>query len=248
MDQVCTVARVRARRAFVISPYRVVAGGRLTPDLPGRCLDAGEGVCRICVDHWRPRKTGPCFALCVVECVTHGRRFTLYPPGHVPYGGVAVAPVASDGHLLRDAEEGGRAWDLTLFRAARDAARAIGWPRALAPGDGERGQESLRTQRRRIVLAASLLGVLAEPRRMQPAVAAALGIPTLVVRDAAAAFRTPGWPPYAARGRALGPVLDAVAPDCVLERLLAASVLIDVWGPGHRWDPERAVLCVRGPP
>jgi hypothetical protein len=159
-----------------------------------------------------------------------------------------VAPVTIDGHPLRDAGDGGRAWDMTLFRAVSDAAREIAWPRVLGPGDGERGQESWRTQRRRLVLAASLFGVFAEPRRTQPAVAEQLGIPTLVVRDAAAAFRTPGWRRYGARGRALVPVLDAVAPDRVLERLLTASVLVHAWGPAHQWDPERALLRVRGPP
>jgi hypothetical protein len=183
--------------------------------------------------------------------VTHRHFFTLYPPGHVPYGRVAVAPVASDGHPVRDADGGdggGFAWDLTLFRAVRDASREIAWPRVLGPSDGERGQESWRTQRRRIVLAASLLGALAEPRRTQPAVAEELGIPTLVVRDSAAAFVTPGWRRYVARGRALQPALAAIAPDCLLERLLAAGVLVDMWGIAHRWDPECAVLRVRGPP
>lgn len=205
-------------------------------------------MCRIRVDHWRPRKTGPCFALCVVECVTHGHIFTLYPPGHLPYGRVAVAPVTSDGDPLRSTDNGHLAWDLTVFRAARDAARAIAWPRVLGPSDAERGQESWRTQCRRIELAASLLGVLAEERRTQPAVAVTLGIPTLVVRDATTEFRTPGWRRYAARGRALLPALDALAPDCLLERLLAASVLVGQWGVAHHWEPERAVLRVRGPP
>jgi hypothetical protein len=166
----------------------------------------------------------------------------------VPYGRVAVAPVGIDGELLRDADGGGRAWDLTLFHATRDAALAVAWPRILSRGNGERGQESWRTQGRRIVLAASLLGVLAEPQRRQPAVAEELGIATLVVRDAAAAFRTPGWRRYVARGRALVPALDAVGSDRVLERLLGAGVLVDRWGTAHRWDSERRGFRVRGPP
>jgi hypothetical protein len=204
-------------------------------------------VCRIRVNHWRSRKTGPRFALCIVECVTHRCIFTLYPPGHMPYGRVAMAPVAVDGEPLRDVA-GGCAWDLTLFRAARDAARGIAWPRVLGPGDAARGQESWRTQRRRIVVAALLLGALAESTHTQPAVAEKLGIPTLVVRDTSAAFQTPGWRRYGARGRALVPVLDALAPDCMLERLHAAGVLVEMWGVARRWDTECARPRVRGPP
>ena len=184
MDRVCTTERERARRPFVIAPNREDRGD-VRPDRPKRCPWSQGGACRIRVQRWRLRKTGPGFPLCVVECVTHARIFTLYPPGHVPYGRVAMAPVASDGQRVRDDKCAGDAWEMTLFRAVLDAARGVAWPRRLAPGDGERGQESWRTQGRRIVLAASLLGVLAEAERAQPAIALELGIPTLVVRDAA---------------------------------------------------------------
>lgn len=182
--------------------------------------------------------------------MAHRLSFTLYPLGHVPYGRVAVAPVTIDGEPLRDrdGDHGSFAWDITIFRAVSDAARTLAWPRVLASDDAERGQESWRTQRRRLVLAASLLGVCAEPLRMQPAVAAELGIPTLVVRDAARAFATPGWRRYAARGRAIEPMLDRVAPDCMLERLLTAGTLVQAWGPAYRWDVEHGVLRTRGPP
>jgi hypothetical protein len=64
--------------------------------------------------------------------------FTLYPPGYVPYGRVAMAPVDAEGqglHEARDADsvKGGAdgempcqlAWDTTIFRAARDGGRGL---------------------------------------------------------------------------------------------------------------------------
>jgi hypothetical protein len=246
MDPVWLIDRVRARRDFIVTPYRV-EGDLLIAEIPGCCLAGGDD-CHIRVHHHRPRKTGPRFPLCVVECVTHHRIFTLYPPGYVPYGRVAIAPVGSDGVPLADDAEEGDAWERTLFRALQDAARGIAWPRRLEPGDGERGLETWRTQGRRIRLAASLLGVLAEPERAQPAVAATLGIPTLTLRDAAMGFLSPGWRRYTGRGRALQRSHRMLADDRVLERLLAASVLVAQSGTAHRWDPTRRELRGRGPP
>lgn len=248
MDAVVRLTgRTRARRDFVVTPYRG-RGECLVPDMPKCCLAHDAAGCRIRVNHYRPRKTGPCFALCVVECVTHQRIFTLYPPGYVPYGRAAVAPVSSDGASIADDAGGDDAWELTIYRAAYDAERGIAWPRRLAPGDGERRQETWRTQGRRIVLAGSLLGVLSEPGRAQPAMAAMLGIPALVLRDASTQFHAPGWRRYAGRGRAVVSAHRALAHDCVLDRLLAASALAGQSGVAHRWDQAWCELRVRAPP
>lgn len=243
----CTTGQRRASD-FIITPYRV-EGDRLVPDMPRRCLigDDGDG-CRLRADHWRPRKTGPRFPLCVVRCMTHGRSFTLYPPGHVPYGRVAIVPVACDGQVLRDEEGDALAWDVTIFRAAADATRGIAWPRTLAPGAAALGVGTWRTQGRRITTAAEVLGVLAEAEKLQPAVAAILGVPTLDVRDAAASFKAPAWRFYSSRGRALLLPRDSVAQDCLVERLLATGALVGLWGRAHHWDPTRALLRARGPP
>jgi hypothetical protein len=66
--------------------------------LEGMGHEAGDAPCHLWVDHQRARKTGPCFQLTVVHCGLHRRAFTLYPPGHVPYGRIVVAPVSSGGH------------------------------------------------------------------------------------------------------------------------------------------------------
>ena len=249
--ETCSTVPRRASN-FIVTAYTVV-GDRLLPEMPSCCL-AGEASkrCWLRIDRKRVRKTGPKFALCVVECKTHGHCFTLYPPGYVPYGRILIAPVASDQQLLRverPASSGTElAWNRTIFRAAIDAAHGIAWPRQLGPGDAERGIETWRTQGRRITMAASLLGVLAEADRIQPAVAAMLGLPTLVVRDAAKDFGDPERRTYIARGQALSAPRQALAQDCLVERLATAGALVGLWGRSQFWDSHRAVLRVRGPP
>ena len=75
--------------------YEADEDGTLHAVLPSRCVYAtGEQTCAIFVDHYRRRKTGPCYPVAVVGCRVHGRRrYTLYPAGHYPYGRVAVVGV-----------------------------------------------------------------------------------------------------------------------------------------------------------
>ena len=59
------------------------------------------------VDHYRARRTGPCFPLAVVGCSRHPLgRYTLYPPGHSPYGRQAVVSCSVSGALLQEATSG----------------------------------------------------------------------------------------------------------------------------------------------
>ena len=80
----------------MVAPYLPDSDGRLIVRRPsvGPCSGRDGQPCRLSLHHERPRKTGPCFALSVLRCRAHGIAFTVYPPGHVPYGRVALAPVA----------------------------------------------------------------------------------------------------------------------------------------------------------
>ncbi len=102
------------RKAFICSPYVVAEDDRLRPaGRLGQCpMAAGFDGCRLVVHSYRGRKTGPGFALLVMYCHDHEKHFTVYPPGHVPYGRVAVAPVDVGGFGIR----GEGAWHETLFR------------------------------------------------------------------------------------------------------------------------------------
>ena len=49
--------------------YEADEGGTLHAVLPSRCVYAtGEQTCAIFVDHYRKRKTGPCYPIAVVGC------------------------------------------------------------------------------------------------------------------------------------------------------------------------------------
>jgi hypothetical protein len=251
MDRVCHTSRPRAARPFVFTAY-LPRGDRLAPELPDCCPSRREGDadCAVGVHGWRPRKTGPGFPLCVVECGTHGGAFTLYPPGHVPYGRTAIAAISSDGHAVVDAERGpgesAAAWEVTVFGAACDAACGRAWPRSACEG-----YASFRTQCRRVELGATLLGVLVASDAAQLVMATVLGVAALTLRDASGAFHAPSWRWYTHRARALlGPLAELERVGGVLERVLVAGGLIGQWGAAYRWESQARVLRLqtRGPP
>jgi len=99
------------------------------PALPDTapCQGRDGKACRLVCDHYRPRKTGPRFPVLVVCCRVHGIAFTLYPPGHVPYGRAPIAPVAPDGSPWAGTGES-HPFAGTLFDAALDAAAGEAWP------------------------------------------------------------------------------------------------------------------------
>lgn len=85
--------------------------------------DGGDG-CDVVVKAYRPRKTGPCFPIQVLECKTHGHCFTACPMGHVRYGRERVAPVDVSGAVLELEDDGASSggdprWHGTFFRRRR---------------------------------------------------------------------------------------------------------------------------------
>lgn len=237
----CHNPRPRARRSFIITPYRGSEGGKLQPSMPERCIEGdndGAG-CKLRVQHWRQRKTGPQFDLLVVKCETHGVAFTLYPPGYVPYGRVAVAAVDSEGQPLRQADESVLipefAWEQTLFCAAVDGAKRIAWPRSGANSS----LGTWRSQGRYIAQTAELLGLTQthEARLVGP-----LGVSEFGQRQAVAAYgRASG---YETRSLAICTLVDELQlVQCdVLDMILSAGFAAGRWGRPHRWDPRHAQL------
>lgn len=225
------------QRPFVVTRYRPDSDGRLMPELPEWCVKGKRGACRLRIDHFRERKTGPCFALAVLVCAVHRLGFTLYPPGHVPYGRLAVAPLGVDGQVVLEPQEAGRparaAWGLTLFGAALDAAGGVAWPRINVPADPRRWW---RTQGRYLELGARLVAVAEDvQRRKREQVALALGIALLVLLDAACGYAAGG---YRGRGQAIVEVLHEIEISAGLgDRLLASGAAMELWGAPRRWDP-----------
>lgn len=227
----CPVWTEVARLDFIVTPYEPASDGRLVPELPqeGPCRGDGE-TCRLRVHHLRERSTGPCFPLTVLRCATHGRAFTVYPPGHVPYGRLALVALAPNGEAVRGAEP----FAGTLFEAARDAARGVAWPRE-QPGGSDKWWG---TQGRRVWGAALLTGVAPElPARLRPELAGLLDVDLLVLTG------EPAPAGYRSLGLAVCRVLDALYPGpCLVDRLGAAGALAGLWGEPLRFDPSTGVV------
>ena len=160
-------------------------------------------------------------------------RYTLYPPGHIPYGRETVVPCSPSGPLLRDRTTGQPVWAATLWAAATEAADGQRWP-AASPADEVRRR---RTQGSRLALAGQLLGVHPElDSRTRERIATRLQVPTMTLREAARGWGTC----WQARGAACLAVLLALPIDhSLLDRILAAGAITALWPPPQRWDPGR---------
>ena len=230
---------LRVKRFFAQAVYRPDAEGRLRPRTPARCPFAqGRQACSLRVNHYRARKTGPRYPVAVVGCRIHGGGcFTLYPPGHIPYGRKPLAPTSTSGVLYVDVGTGHPFWGATLFSAPVDASKGVRWHEESLSGDARRR----RTQGRRQAWAGLVLGVdpsLEEPVRER--IAERLGVPLLRLREACTLWQTP-WP---SRGRAVTAVLDALpATGALPDRILAAGAAAGLWGEPMRWRGRRRLHC-----
>lgn len=208
--------------------------------LPSRCVFAGaRETCSLFVDHYRRRKTGPRFAVAVVGCSAHPRgRYTLYPPGHFPYGRQTVVPYSATGVLSVDTGTGHLPWAATFFAAAVDAAGGERWS-SQSPWDDARRR---RTQGRRLDFAARLVGVDPElETSARERVATCLGVATMTLLSGAR-----GWArSWTRRGEAVLAVLGALPLEAsLLDRVLAAGALAGVWLAPRRWDAVRGTWIV----
>lgn len=243
-------------RPFLVAAYLPDDSGTWCPSvLPTDCPTSdGVAACRIGLDYCRPRKTGPCVPVTVLECTTHGCRFTLYPCGHIPYGREAVAPVGLDGASLAAVatdtsppeEERCAPWRQTRYAAVLDAAVGKAWPRD-GPGP------CWTTQLQRLAELAALLGL--EPAPSAPVgekLAHLAGVPRLGLLDATHSFADAKG--FEARGGILlGTLHSASMGRRILERVLACGALAGLWNAVHLWRatpgrPQRTVFPGRGTP
>jgi hypothetical protein len=248
----CHEFEVVARRPFTVTPYVANAEGVMVALMPSICgrHEAGDAPCHLWVDHHRARKTGPCFPLAVVHCGLHRKAFTLYPPGHAPYGRLAVAPVSSGGALVKDGPSSeptpGEAsiaqldWPGTVFGAAVDAAAGQAWPRKPPTLPAH-----WRTQGRRLARGARLIGIgpptADDGLRHREQMARRLGVPTLVVVGQALRWKEARG--YRERGAAILLVLaEMEASRAISDRLMSAGEVEGLWGRPSRWDPGGRVL------
>ncbi len=179
--------------SFVVAPYRPGADQRLRPELPRSCpwkdkrKDA-DSRCTVSEHHMRQRRTGPDHALMVAECGTHGRGFTIYPPGFAPYLRRPVLALTPDGSGVH-----GDGVKTSLFEAAQDASDGESWrPSGPAYTTGR-----WRTQQRHIQVGVQLLGLDAEvPDATREQIAHRLAVPLLDLAPA-----PPQWAGFRTRGQ-----------------------------------------------
>jgi hypothetical protein len=225
----------------VTTPYRLGDGG-YAPDLPERGPCEEEGPCRIGVHHERGRKTGiPWGWLSVARCARHRRAFTLYPPGHVPYGRTAWADLAPDGSgIERGCGEEAVAPAEGYFGAARDAGRGERWARDSAPGL----EDCVRsTQRRRVQRAQILLGLEAGQGLGAQVVAAVTGLAAGDLVEACGALV--GTRSLVLRGGEIGRVLERLARQsgrALMDRFAVLGHVAGLWGAPYRWLPRPGLL------
>jgi hypothetical protein len=223
-------------RPFIVTAYVSGDDGRMIPERPRACpwAPTSDG-CRIDVEHWRPRKTGPEHPLLVVSCRDHGRAFTLYPCGHVPYGRVAIAPVREDGTPLRDTN-----WAVTVFDAAIDARANQLWQRE-RPEHREiaADEHHRRTQGRWLERCELLLGVRPVLSiSAQSMIADRLGVSTLELRDVQRMLE--GKKRVQERGDLVFELLAKITVrPSTLDAMLIAGALAGAWGPPIRWEHTR---------
>lgn len=194
------------------------------------------------VNHHRHRKTGPRHPVLVAECRPHGIAFSVYPPGHVPYGRKPLVRLAPDGNeVQRDPVDASAAESLegTLFEAAADAAGGRAWARAeQLPETGPWWN----TQRRHLDVAEQLLGLSShfdERQRLQ--IATALQVSLLDLTAAAASLRDSSG--YRSHGAATLSVLELMkVRPCLLQRLMRAGQMAGRWGVPYFADPTTHIL------
>lgn len=208
-------------------------GGGLRPVAGiAQCPQAlGDERCRLSKHDRRQRKTGPCCALPVLRCRTHGEYFTIYPQGFTPYGRQRVAP-ASTGP---EAAVGGRdPWAGTMFEAAAQTAEGEVGVRDAGFDEGP-SKPRHSTQRRRVHVAAWLLGLATGDERRADRVAQALNLPGLDHRQARAQFAVAST--LRKRGLVILSVLGRMPLNGALDRrLLCAGFLVGLWGRPALWD------------
>lgn len=224
-------------RVFVVAAYHEDDSGRPAPDAPECCPRGGDGdECATARHKWRSRKTGPRHPLLVMKCRPHRVHFTIYPPGHVPYGRVPLVQLAPDGSELGDDGDIASRFADTYFEAGPDAARGDAWARE-CPGGTDRWWS---TQLRRLRRACRVTGVEPElPPGLRERLAEVLDVDGAVLAAAVAGIEADGG--YRARGRAVVSVLGALGPTWpTWWRLAEAGWLAGVW--------RRPVYASRGTP
>lgn len=227
-------------KTFIVSAYFPDQDGKLRPAIPDVCPYhfLNNNMCQLNHDHFRDRKTGPCFPLAVIRCQTHKKGFTIYPWGHVPYGRKQIAPVTPDGSLIINGK-GEHRFEGTYFDAALDAATKHVWPHEDYKGNLH---PRYRTQMRHLDRTTLLLGI--EPdidEHLREETAQIISVPGQLLYDSVSLIKEK--PGYQAMGSAICTILKAIPNmTSIFERIAEAGAVAALWSSPDLWDCEHNIL------
>jgi len=229
-------SRPIARRPFVIAPYTPNIQGLFIPARPssGPCSSRDKQICVISFHHFRHRKTGPCFSLCVLRCRIHQYSFTLYPPGHVPYGRLCLVALSPDGTVDSERVQTTADFIGTFFDASLDAAQKKPWPRTSEGGSDRWWSTQGRRNQRAMALCAVALPL---EKTLREKLAHLLSVAILFLLDQVAAVtKIPGFQSRGEAVRSVLALLSSAPPFWTYERLCISGHEVELWGDPWVWD------------
>lgn len=241
------ISNTTTTQFFVSSPYfPVETDGTLMCQIPDICplgIQLGEQhTCVVSFNYRRERKTGPCIPLVIVRCLTHQVCFTIYPPGHIPYGREPLVDIALDGFQIEAESETEDAIDSfagTLFEGALMAAQGVFYPKE---GPYDLPMNCYDTQLNHIKKSALLLGIAGADQVLHHEhIAESLNIPRQF--QIGQFSHIPGQPWNSIKsGQAIRQVLEIVSRDCLFERLVSCGFMCGIWPPLYIWNAKTGSL------
>jgi hypothetical protein len=123
---------VYEKKTFVIAKYISDSSGKIRAKKPESCPNARiPGTCHISIFAYRSRVYSHGYKLNVFYCKNHGRHFTAYPPGFVPYSRRPLLNLAPDGQGILPqnlSDSNNSSLDKTFFSGVIDAAKGYIYP------------------------------------------------------------------------------------------------------------------------
>jgi len=200
--------------------------------------------CEISLNHNRVRVTGPGFVH-VVQCKTHRKAFTIYPPGYVPYGRRAItSTVTPDGNsVILDGDDALQSFQQTMFDAAVDAANDKIWSKDCYTDPSEK---RFNTQLRQIIRSIVMLGLSPEQAEKHGAVTEILNVPGQLLHENAAVMLDQKSTIRDA-GQAVCNILEKLSVQAqtglnVFMQLAICGHLAGLWPPLHWWCAKTGKL------
>lgn len=221
------------------------------PDICPLGVELGQQhTCVVSFNYRRERKTGPCIPLVVVQCTTHNVCFTIYPPGHVPYGREPLIDIALDGFqidakLEKDAIP--NSFEGSLFEASLKASQGLFYPKE---GPYELPMICYDTQLNQIKKSAMLLGIAeADQVSNNEHIAEILNISRQFQIGLSSHIHRAAWNSKKA-GQSIRELLENLPRDCLFERLASCGFVCGIWPPLYIWNAEtrtlyKSVFCQR---